>query len=121
MTQQDIFTKYPAIFKNVDNDPSVTCMCWGLEVPSSWLPIIDQLCNAMQNYTYTTGTAEGTFKFPQVVADQVKEKYNSLRFYYHLEYPEDVEIPKLISERHHSYIDGMIAMAECLITNLNQP
>jgi hypothetical protein len=88
-------------------------MCWGLEVPSHWLPIIDELCDAMTNcgYVQYCNGVKGGVNFPQVVADQVKEKYNSLRFYYHLEYQQE-NIPDDIVSQNHAYIDGMIAYAE---------
>lgn len=90
-----------------------TCMCWGLEVPQRWLPIIDELCDAMTNCTYITTTAgfEGSIKFPQVVAEQVKSKFNGLRFYYRLEYEQE-DIPEKVVKQHYGYIDGMIAYAE---------
>ena len=86
ITQKEIFEKYPKIFGDKDKPMTETCMCWGLEVPQSWLPIIDELCDAMTNCTYTMSTLgfEGTIKFPQVVAEQIKEKFNGLRFYYRL-------------------------------------
>jgi len=40
MTEQEIFAKYPEIFKEKDLPMEQTCMCWGLEVPDSWLPIL---------------------------------------------------------------------------------
>tara|TARA_R110002153_G_scaffold46642_2_gene131712 strand:- start:1434 stop:1664 length:231 start_codon:yes stop_codon:yes gene_type:complete len=54
---------------------------------------------------------KGGVNFPQVVADQVKENDNSLRFYYHLEYEQE-NIPESIQSGHSKYIDGMIAYAE---------
>lgn len=61
---------------------------------------------------------------PQVVADQVKEKYGTLRFYYHLEYENRFRelaygtdaIPEAtkIAEAYNSYIGGIIHMAEVL-------
>jgi len=61
---------------------------------------------------------------PQVVADQVKEKFGTLRFYYHLEY--DPRLRELaygkkvnarareVAEHYSNYIDGIVHMAEIL-------
>lgn len=117
MTEKEILEKYPKIFRDKDLPMDQTCMCWGLEVPDSWLPVIDDLCDCMSNYRYTGSMCK---VFPQVVADQVKEKFGSLRFYYHLEYPEDAEVTPVASYGHGQYIDGMIAMAECMINNMEK-
>lgn len=113
ITQKEIFERYPKIFIEKDKPMTETCMCWGLCVPDSWLPIIDELCDTMQNCTYSTSIVgfEGIIKFPQVVAEQVKEKFNGLRFYYRLEYSQE-NIPDSVVDKHYSYIDGMIAYAE---------
>lgn len=121
ITEQEIYEKYPKIFGDRTKPMTETCMCWGLCVPDSWLPIIDELCDAMQNYTYSTSIVgfEGIIKFPQVVAEQVKEKFNSLRFYYRLEYEQE-NVPDDVISKHHSYIDGMIAYAENRIDKLEK-
>ena len=121
ITEQEIFEKYPKIFGDKDKPMTETCMCWGLCVPDSWLPIIDELCDAMTNcgYVQYCSGVKGGVKFPQVVADQVKEKFNSLRFYYHLEYEQE-NIPDDIVSRHNAYIDGMIAYAENRVYRLER-
>ena len=121
ITQKEIFEKYPKIFGDKDKPMTETCMCWGLEVPDSWLPIIDELCDAMTNCGYTQYCSEvkGGVNFPQVVADQVKSKFNSLRFYYHLEYEQE-NIPDDIKNGHCKYIDGMVAYAENRVYRLEE-
>lgn len=117
LTEQEILNKYPKIFIEKDLPMTKSCMYWGLEVPETWLPIIDALCCCMQNYTYTSTKCK---VFPQVVAEQVKSKFSSLRFYYRLEYPEGVEVTNEIYNEHHAYINGMITMAECLVDKLEE-
>lgn len=121
ITQKEIFEKYPKIFGDKDKPMTETCMCWGLEVPRNWLPIIDELCDAMTSCGYVQYCTEvkGGVNFPQVVADQVKEKFNSLRFYYHLEYEQE-NIPESIQSGHSKYIDGMIAYAENRVYRLKE-
>jgi len=121
ITEKEIYEKYPKIFVDKDKPMTETCMCWGLEVPQNWLPIIDELCDAMTNCRYVVCVPEfkETIKFPQVVAKQVKEKYNGLRFYYRLEYEQE-NIPDSVVNEHYRYIDGMIAYAENRVFRLEK-
>jgi hypothetical protein len=121
ITEKEIYEKYPKIFGDKDKPMTETCMCWGLEVPQSWLPIIDELCDAMTSCRYTQYCTEmkGGINFPQVVAEQVKQKYNELRFYYRLEYEQE-NVPDRVVTEHHKYIDGMIAYAENKIYRLEK-
>ena len=82
--QKEIMKNYPKIFRDKDEDMTRTCMCWGLECPDAWAPLIERLCDSLQFHSDHNGA-------PQVVADQVKEKFGTLRFYYHTEYPEGAE------------------------------
>lgn len=133
--------KYPKIFADRYKSEQETCMCWGLEVGDGWYDLIDILCQAL-TYTYTTTIevdeedgkrlgikpyvntkGESSYYFevqaPQVIADQVKEKFGELRFYFHLEYdPVNQELAKkypeleAINKRYHDYIDGIVHFAE---------
>jgi len=121
ITEQEIYEKYPKIFGDRTKPMTETCMCWGLAVPEKWLPIIDELCDAMTHCTYNVSYHgfEGIIKFPQVVAEQVKEKFNGLRFYYYLKYEQE-DVPDDVVSKHYSYIDGMIAYAENRIDKLKE-
>jgi hypothetical protein len=119
-------------------------MYWGIDVSDGWYDIIDALCQAA-TYTYTTSimidevdgkrlnidpysyTNITTYHFeikpPQLVADQVKEKFGTLRVYHHLEYdPALLELEKTnkypelkeIMNRYNAYFDGIVHMAETL-------
>ena len=136
--------KYPKIFKNRNASQIESCMYWGIDVSDGWYDIIDALCQAA-TYTYTTSimvdeadgkrlniapysyTNETTYHFeikpPQLVADQVKEKFGTLRFYYHTELEEKMsylketgKYPELdkILERYYNYFDGIVHFAETL-------
>lgn len=136
--------KYPKIFKNRNASQMESCMYWGLEIGEGWYDIIDVLCQAA-TYTYTTAIMvdeadgkrlniapysyanETTYHFeikpPQLVADQVKEKFGTLRFYYHTELEEKMsylketgKYPELdkILERYYNYFDGIVHFAETL-------
>lgn len=138
--------KYPKIFANRNKSPQTSCMAFGFEIGDGWYNIIDLLCETL-TYTFTTsveideedgkrlGIEPSTWKRdnevkyffpvepPQVVADQVKEKFGTLRFYYHLEYSDkNIELVKTgkykdletINRRYSDYIDGIVRFAETL-------
>ena len=142
--EKKLIEKYPKIFADCGKDETVSCMAFGLECGDGWYYLLDTLCEAL-TYTFTTsvrideedGKRLGIkptswsddpkpiyyFKVeaPQVIADQVKEKVGTLRFYYHLEYNKDnlslVETKKYpeleeINKRYSSFIDGIIHFAE---------
>lgn len=124
-----------------------SCMYWGIECGDGWYDIIDALCEAV-TYTYSTSVEidekrakewgieptvwkddPKSYYFlevdgPQVVADQVKEKFGTLRFYHHLEFEPrfrelaygDNAIPEArkIADRYNDYLDGVIHMAETM-------
>lgn len=71
---------FPAIFRNRYADNRTTCMCWGMDCEDGWEPLIRKLCEQMEY------VAPGV-----VVADQVKEKYGTLRFYFHCEGATEIQ------------------------------
>lgn len=104
-----------------------TCMCWGMECGDGWYHLLDTLCEAM-TYTYTTGVTVGdkhiSVEAPQVVADQVKEKYGTLRFHFHLDFTDEFqklhdesEEAKKVADRYQNYFEGIVHMAEVLSGN----
>ena len=62
----EIVKKYPKIFVNRWGYPSVG---------NGWLPIVDKICEKIQNYVDDTANIE------QVVVSQIKEKFASLCYY----------------------------------------
>lgn len=84
--QEQLYKKYPKIFRQKDLPMSETCMCWGLEVPDSWYEIIDTLCWLIQNEVDQSDN-----KLEQIEATQVKEKFGYLRFYTHGGHNERIE------------------------------
>ena len=76
--QNQLYAKYPAIFRDKDLPMSQTCMCWGIETGDGYYGVLDHLCYALSNM-FSTGFYVGdefvSVEPPQVVADQVKEKY----------------------------------------------
>lgn len=69
-----LFDRYPDIFRERNLPMMETCMCWGLECDDGWFTLLDDLCAQLTLLKRFTGV--------EVVAQQVKEKFATLRFYY---------------------------------------
>lgn len=125
MTEQEIFEKYPKIFKEKDLSEMESCMHWGLCVPDSWLPIIDQLCSALQNCGWVWSGGPRTR--PQVVATQVKSKFGGLRFYFRLEHTDKDWLENTSNQgqletnrKYDHYYQAMVDMADNMIYNMKK-
>ncbi len=102
---------YPKIFVNRNASVQTTSMCWGFQHGDGWYNIINNLCRCIQHHIDSTNERREllldenpyNIQIPdfvqQVVAEQVKEKFGTLRFYYHG--GDDI-------------IDGMVSMAESM-------
>lgn len=71
--------KYPKIFANRFKPMTETAMCWGFECGDGWFDILDIACSIIQSHI-DWKNRDGE-KVSQVIADQVKEKFGTLRFY----------------------------------------
>lgn len=71
--QEELYQKFPKIFRDKDESMTKTCMCWGISTGDGWYKIIDALCTELSTYADEKGL--------DVVAVQVKEKLAGLRFY----------------------------------------
>jgi|688.fasta_scaffold129405_2 hypothetical protein len=79
-----LYDKYPIIFQDRSKDMSESCMFWGINCGVGWFDLLNKLCEEVQVIADTTGI--------QLVADQVKEKFATLRFYWHTKQLDDVGI-----------------------------
>lgn len=103
--------KYPKIFADRNAPMTETCMCWGFAIDDGWYNIVNQLCSNIQGHIdWRNSQRELLLKdnpynrpipdlVPQVVAEQVKEKFGTLRFYY---------------RGGDDYISGLVSMAESM-------
>lgn len=110
---QKLCADYPKIFSNRFGDMKETAMCWGFECDDGWYNILNVLCANIQSHIdWRNSRRESMLKHNpynqeipdevlQVVAEQIKEKFGTLRFYYH---------------GGDEVIDGMIQMAESIST-----
>lgn len=75
--ERELVKRYPVLYKDHGGDMRQTCMAWGIAVGNGWYHIIDDMSAAVSLVGAKYGLA--------VIADQVKEKFGGLRFYYHIE------------------------------------
>lgn len=76
--------KYPKIFINRYESIKNSLMGFGFEHEDGWFWLLDQLCSSIQFYidSHNEYQKDESKKISQVVADQVKEKFGMLCFYY---------------------------------------
>ena len=89
--------QYPKMMVDRHAPMTETCMCWGFECGDGWFPILNQLMGNIQHHIDWKNREKEVV--PQVVLQQVKEKFGTLRFYYH---------------GGDDYIHGLVAMAEAM-------
>ena len=88
---------YPKMMVNRNKPMTETCMCWGFECGDGWFPLINQLMSNIQHHLDWKN--KDSEVVPQVVLEQVKEKFGTLRFYY---------------RGGDDYISGLVSMAESM-------
>lgn len=136
--ENQLIKKYPHFFKDRDKSPKESLMCFGCEHQDGWYLILDNLCgyinqviesrSSLLKLKESLKTEENhgykSFKCPNVVFDQIKEKYGTLRVYWHFEtlpsYEElnnEFEDPNALSEaikRYSDTIENAIDFSEYL-------
>jgi len=75
---EDLCEKYPVIFSERDGDVTETCMARGFEHEEGWYELLDELCSQLTTVMDKIGVV--------ITAEQVKEKFATLRFYYSLDF-----------------------------------
>jgi hypothetical protein len=72
---EKLIEKYPVLFRDHTKSPMQSLMCFGCEVGDGWFTILDELfaewTNIMKEQNFT------------IILTQVKEKFGTLRVYYH--------------------------------------
>jgi hypothetical protein len=136
--EQKLIQKYPDFFRDVTKSPQETCMCWGIETGDGWYGIMDDLCGFLKDLRenrhyylrlkdeFRNDENHGSIDFscPEIVFDQVKEKYGTLRIYWHftgLENYEETrsklkdpdELDRTI-DRCMNIVDGVVEFCEYL-------
>jgi len=89
--EKELVEKYPTIMRDYGGDMTKTCMAFGICIGSGWLQLLDDLCAKIM--ALPGGEA--------VVADQIKEKFGGLRFYWHSQANDKLDaeaVSKLVDE-----------------------
>lgn len=130
-------TKYPELFAGRGKSPRESLMCFGCECGDGWYNILDNLFGFMSDVRRNrlrllavkpelSTTENGgyiDFRCPQVVLDQVKEKYGTLRVYWHFGHDEIEELRNQANDekkladgisRYSDLIDGAVDFCEYL-------
>ena len=74
----ELVKKYPKILKDYGGDCRQTCMSWGFEFGNGWNALIHECLEKLQ---YFCDLCSKDGREVQIIADQAKEKYGTLRFY----------------------------------------
>lgn len=118
----ELCQKFPTLYRDRNADMRTTCMCWGFSCGDGWAGILSALSAGITNATSErcwggkAKAADGHFECGFVaVAEQVKEKYGTLRFYWRAE-PKPGVPPEAVDEEYaqeiRGRIDGLVEMAE---------
>ncbi len=91
--QNQLAQKFPEIFRDFHGDPSQTCMAFGVECGDGWFNLIDRLCTDIQSEV-DLGRKNHDLEFV-CSAEQIKEKYGTLRFYLNFSYAFDLPDDKM--------------------------
>jgi len=70
-----LLTNYPKLYRQHSLPKEQSCMCWLFECGDGWFDLLDELSAKLETLNLTV-----LKDFP-VEAEQVKEKYGTLRFY----------------------------------------
>lgn len=87
--EQKLVEKYPTILKNYRGDRKVTAMAWGFECGDGWYNLLDKGMEKIK-YLCEIFSVVNSNKV-EVVADQIKEKFGTLCFYYSIENATDIQ------------------------------
>ena len=83
----DLVKSHPQIFRDYKGDATKTCMAWGMACGDGWYYLLHSLCKDLDKIAVKHNIV--------IIADQVKEKFGGLRFYYHIEGLEDDVFDKI--------------------------
>jgi hypothetical protein len=92
--------KYPKILKDYGGDMRQTALCFGFQNDNGWYDLLDKCMNKLQ-YFCDLCSKEG--RLVQVIANTIKTKYGTLRYYYDIDGANDTE---------SSIIDDIVSEAE---------
>lgn len=95
--------KYPGIFRDRNGKMSETCMVWGFP-GDGWYDLIDELCSQLKLIESASGI--------KVIANQVKEKFGTLRFYFSIDPESEIKCSDEEARLWQSLIERTVGGAE---------
>tara|TARA_Y100001937_G_C7037036_1_gene292874 strand:+ start:275 stop:706 length:432 start_codon:yes stop_codon:yes gene_type:complete len=101
--QDELFKKYPKIFRQKDLPKQETAMCWGISCGDGWYTLLDELCGDIKNHIQNVNRNNPDAEPLVCEAVQVKEKFGSLRFY---------------TQGGDDYTNGLIGFAESISSHI---
>ena len=79
---------------------------YGIECDDGWYDLLYNLCYEIQTYVDRNGC-------PAIIATQIKEKFGSLRFYYHMDI-DQVPLDEVAQDNCYKAIDAIVRKYEAL-------
>ena len=76
---QKLYQDFPALYRDAGKSMKETCMCWGFCCGDGWFDLMHQLSADIESEALRLGLDPASDEWP--CADQVKEKFGTLRFY----------------------------------------
>lgn len=109
---EEFMARFPILFQERTKSMKDTCMCWGIECPIGWYHIIEQLCTVLEFYNIDIGKKYHL----AIIAEQVKEKFGTLRFYFNIHHVNDegvidYEVDYPDARIQSDYLDMLASMA----------
>ena len=103
MKLEELCEKYPVIFSERYGKETETCMARGFEHGEGWCELLDELCSQLKTIMDKVGVV--------ITAEQVKEKFGTLRFYYALDYSKS-ELSDSDAKNWSKIIGSLVSKAE---------
>ena len=92
--QDQLFEKYPALFKNKNKSIQESCMAWGIECNNGWYELLSSVCWRISQHEKNIADRirvrneagkendQSDLDYVPVKFDQIKEKFGGIRIYY---------------------------------------
>lgn len=125
---QKLCEKYPLIFRDRHEDPSKTCMYWGLAVGDGWYDLLDKLCALIQGHLdWRIRSIELALSFNKDLAEDAKNNFEDREAWMSREpraIPERIEQVRAVQVKEKfgglrfyynggdEYVRGLVTMAE---------
>lgn len=120
--EKQLYELGPILYQEKDLPMQQTCMCWGFECPDSWFDLLKELTIELESSI--NNKYKGKY---ECVAQQVKEKYGSLRFYGEIkiliENPtkDDLDLSNKLYEQFQELVDKAEYKSEKICCECGKP